>query len=179
LNNYWRIRIGQSDGASIALACAGDFPARVRGVIALSPHLFVEARTLAAIRDQIADYERGDLGARLARHHGARTAALFARLVEVWSAKPAGAGWGLEPHVARVRCPVLAIQGEDDEFFTAAQLEALARLVPQLEVLRIPGAGHYPMHQARNEVLAAAIRFIRSATAASTGISSSPPSPQR
>jgi pimeloyl-ACP methyl ester carboxylesterase len=173
------VLIGQSDGASIALACAGDFPARVRGVIALSPHLFVEARTLAAIRDQIADYERGDLGARLARHHGARTAALFARLVEVWSAKPAGAGWGLEPHVARVRCPVLAIQGEDDEFFTAAQLEALARLVPQLEVLRIPGAGHYPMHQARNEVLAAAIRFIRSATAASTGISSSPPSPQR
>jgi lipoate-protein ligase A len=173
------VLIGQSDGASIALACAGDFPARVRGVIALSPHLFVEARTLAAIRDQIADYERGDLGARLARHHGARTAALFARLVEVWSAKPAGAGWGLEPHVARVRCPVLAIQGEEDEFFTAAQLEALARLVPQLEVLRIPGAGHYPMHQARNEVLAAAIRFIRSATAASTGISSSPPSPQR
>ena len=93
----------------------------------------------------------------------------------MWDAKPAGAGWGLEEHVARVRCPVLAIQGEDDEFFSAAQLEALARLVPQLEVLRIPGAGHYPMHQARNEVLAAAIRFIR-ATSASTGISSSPPS---
>ncbi len=177
------VLIGQSDGASIALACAGAFPQRVRGVIALSPHLFVEAKTLAAIRDQIADYERGDLKARLARHHGARTDALFARLVEVWTAKPAGAGWGLEPHVARVRCPVLAIQGEDDEFFSAAQLEALGRLLPQLQVLRIPGARHYPMHQARNEVLAAAIRFIRAAipasTGASTGTSSSPPSPPR
>ena len=155
------ILIGQSDGASIALAYAGNFPARVRGVIALSPHVFREEKTLAAIRAQIADYERGDLKARLARHHGARTEALFGRLVEVWTGAPAGAGWGLEEHVARVCCPVLAIQGEDDEFFSAAQLDALGRLIPGLQALRIPGAGHYPMHQARNEVLAAAIRFVR------------------
>jgi lipoate---protein ligase len=168
------VLIGQSDGASIALAYAGSFPERVRGIIALSPHLFVEAKTLAAIRGQIADYERGDLKARLARHHGARTEALFERLVEVWTAKRAGAGWGLEPYVGRVRCPVLAIQGEDDEFFSAAQLEALSRLVSNLHVLRISGAAHYPMHQARSEVLAAAIAFIRRATAASTGTSSYP-----
>jgi pimeloyl-ACP methyl ester carboxylesterase len=174
------VLIGQSDGASIALAYAGNFPERVRGIIALSPHLFREQKTLAAIAGQIADFERGDLKARLARHHGARTDALFGRLVEVWTAEPAGAGWGLEEHVARVRCPVLAIQGEDDEFFSAAQLEALARLLPgQLQILRIPGAAHYPMHQARNEVLAAAIRFIRSVTGASTGISSSPQNRQQ
>jgi pimeloyl-ACP methyl ester carboxylesterase len=64
---------------------------------------------------------------------------------------------------------VLAIQGEDDEFFSAAQLEALSRLLPgRLETLRIPGCGHYPMHQARNEVLAAAIRFVRRVTASGT-----------
>jgi lipoate-protein ligase A len=160
------VLIGQSDGAAIALAYAGHFPERVRGVIALSPYLFREAKTLGAIAEQIADYERGDLKARLARHHGARTERLFERLVEVWTAAPAGAGWGLDEHVARVRCPVLAIQGADDEFFSAAQLEALGRLVPQLEVLRIAGAGHYPMHQARNDVLAAAIRFVRAALAA-------------
>ncbi|MCD6043550.1 MAG: putative hydrolase (alpha/beta fold protein), partial [Burkholderiales bacterium] len=116
--------------------------------------------------------------ARLRRHHGPRTERLFERLVHVWTARPTGTGWGLEAHVARVRCPVLAIQGEDDEFFSAAQLEALRRLVPHLEVIRIPGAGHYPMHQARNEVLAPVIRFIRSLTRASTGTSSSPPSPR-
>jgi pimeloyl-ACP methyl ester carboxylesterase len=66
-----------------------------------------------------------------------------------------------------VRCPVLALQGEDDEFFSAAQLEALARLLPgRLETLRISGCAHYPLHQARHEVLAAAIRFIRAALAA-------------
>jgi lipoate---protein ligase len=171
------ILLGQSDGASIALACAGTHPEFVRGVIAMSPHLFVEERTLAQIRAQIRDYEQGDLKARLRRHHGANTEALFARLVEVWMAMAPGEGWGLEPHVAQVGCPVLAIQGEDDEFFTVAQLEALERLLPgRVERLRIAGSGHYPVHQARNEVLAASIRLVRAALAsrppASTGTSS-------
>jgi len=164
------VLIGQSDGASIALAYAGAFPELVRGVIALSPHLFREARTLGAIREQIADFAHGDLKSRLRRHHGERTERLFERLVEVWTGAGPGAGWGLEPQIAKVRCPVLAIQGEDDEFFSAAQLEALAPLLPgRLETLRIPGCGHYPMHQARNEVLAAAIRFIRGVTASTMG----------
>ena len=161
------VLVGQSDGASIALAYAGEFPARVRGVIAMSPHLFREEKTLAAIAGQIADFEHGDLKARLRRHHGANTEPLFRRLVDVWTAEKAE--WTLEPCIAKVRCPVLAIQGEDDEFFSAAQLEALARLLPgRLETLRIPGCAHYPLHQARNEVLAASIRFIRTATASST-----------
>jgi lipoate-protein ligase A len=158
------ILVGQSDGASIALAYAGAHPERVRGVIALSPHLFVEARTLGQIREQVRDFETGDLKARLRRHHGASTETLFARLVEVWSAQAPGARWGLEPWVARVRCPVLAIQGEDDEFFSDLQLGALSRLLPgRVETLRIPGSRHYPLHQARNEVLAASIRLVRAA----------------
>jgi len=160
------ILVGQSDGASIALAFAGAHPGRVRGVIALSPHLFVEQRTLDQIRDQIRDFESGDLKARLRRHHGSNTEALFARLVEVWTAQAPGTQWGLESHVSQVRCPVLAIQGEDDEFFSIAQLEALAALLPgRLERLRIPGSAHYPLHQARNEVLAASIRFVQAAAA--------------
>jgi lipoate-protein ligase A len=161
------ILVGQSDGAAIGLAYAGDFPERVRGVIAMSPHLYREEKTLAAIRAQIEDFRHGDLKARLRRHHGAGTEPLFERLVQVWTAP--SVDWGLEPHIAKARCPVLAIQGEDDEFFSAAQLEALARLLPgRLETLRIPGCGHYPMHQARSDVLAAAIRFVRRVTASDT-----------
>ncbi len=160
------ILVGQSDGAAIALAFAGAHPNRVRGVIALSPHLFVETKTLKAIGDQIADFETGDLKARLARYHGNRTEALFARLVEVWTGQGAGGRWGLDELVTSVRCPVLAIQGEDDEFFSGAQLGALAALLSgRLETLRIPGCGHYPHLQARPEMLAAAIRFVQGLSA--------------
>ena len=152
-------------------------PGVVRGVIALAPHLFREEKTLAAIRAQIADFEHGDLKARLQRHHGAKTAPLFERLVEVWTAAEAETGWGLEPYVGRVRCPVLAIQGEDDEFFSAAQLAALAVLLPgRIEALRIPGCGHYPQHQARAAVLAAASRFIRELLQRPAAGASAPPS---
>jgi pimeloyl-ACP methyl ester carboxylesterase len=73
-----------------------------------------------------------------------------------------------------VRCPVLAIQGEDDEFFTAAQLDALDRLLPgRVQRLRISGSGHYPLHQARNDVLAASIRFILRACAPAAAASAS------
>ncbi|MDX1375250.1 MAG: alpha/beta fold hydrolase [Burkholderiales bacterium] len=155
------VLIGHSDGAAIALAYAGAHPQRVRGVIALAPHLYREARTLHAIDAQIADFRDGDLRARLRRYHGAKTETLFARLVETWTAGAPGEGWGLEPQLRGVTCPVLALQGEDDEFFSAAQLEALAALLPgRVQTLRIPQCGHYPQHQARKPVLAAMAAFL-------------------
>lgn len=157
------ILIGQSDGASIALAFAGAHPESVRGVVAISPHLYREARTVDAIRTQISDFNHGDLKARLQRHHGGKAETLFERLVEVWTADEAAAGWGLEPHVARIRCPVLAIQGEDDEFFSESQLEALRACAPGVvDTLRIPDCGHYPTIQARVTTVAAVAEFVRS-----------------
>ncbi|MGH8744984.1 MAG: alpha/beta fold hydrolase, partial [Burkholderiales bacterium] len=157
------ILIGQSDGASIALAFAGAHPESVRGVVAISPHLFRESRTLDAIRVQISDFEHGDLKARLQRHHGKKTEALFERLVEIWTSEEAAAGWGLEPYVSRIRCPVLAIQGENDEFFSEAQLAALQACLHQgVATLRIADCGHYPTNQARGATLAAVADFVRS-----------------
>jgi lipoate-protein ligase A len=155
------IFVGHSDGAAIALAFAGAHPERVRGVVALAPHLFREACTLTEIREQIADFEHGDLRARLARYHGAKTDILFRRLVELWTAEP-HPGWQLEPLVAGVRSPVLAVHGADDPYFSAAQLDRLAALVRgRFERLVVPRVRHMPHLEARRAVLEAATRFIR------------------
>ena len=154
------ILVGHSDGAAIALAFAGAHPDLVRGVVAIAPHLFREPRTVAAIAEQIADFEHGDLKARLARYHGSKTDRLFRRLVEAWTGEPQRA-CGIEPYVGRVRCPVLAIQGTEDEFFTRAQLDALGDLVPgPIETCLLPGCGHAPHHQAGRALVTAAARFI-------------------
>jgi lipoate---protein ligase len=154
------ILVGHSDGAAIALAFAGAFPDAVRGIVAIAPHSFREPRTAAAIAEQIADFERGDLKARLARYHGAKTELLFQRLVEIWS-EPGVPSWGLEPYLAHIRCPVLAIQGEEDEFFGRAQIERLAALVPgPIETLFLRDCGHAPHHQAAKPLVAAVAGFV-------------------
>ena len=58
-------------------------------------------------------------------------------------------------------CPLLAIQGEDDEYGTPAQVEAIvAGSRGPAEALLIPDCGHAPHTQQREAVLAAMARFI-------------------
>lgn len=133
----------------------------MRGVVAIAPHTFREEQTRTAIDEQIADFERGDLKARLARYHGAKTEQLFARLVEVWTAD-GSASWGLEPYLERIQCPVLAIQGAEDEFFSSAQIDRLSGLCPDpVAAIRLPRCGHAPHHQAPKPLIAAVVDFVR------------------
>jgi lipoate---protein ligase len=154
------VLIGHSDGAAIALAFAGAFPHLVCGVVAIAPHLFREERTFAAIADQIREFEHGDLKARLARYHGRRTELLFGRLVDTWTGDEAPHG-DIESLVRGVQCPVLVIQGTEDEFFTRAQVDALCALMAApVETCYLPGYGHAPHQQAGGVVIDAAARFI-------------------
>ncbi len=155
------ILIGHSDGAAIALAYAGAFPEEVEAVVAIAPHLFREERTRMAIAEQIADFEQGDLKARLMRYHGTKTEHLFRRLVEIWTAEHAPS-WGLEPYLARIRCPVLAIQGTEDEFFSKAQIEALSALCrAPLKTISLPDCGHAPHHQKPKPLTLAIADFVQ------------------
>lgn len=154
------ILIGHSDGAAIALTFAGAYPDQVAGVVAIAPHLFREQRTVEGIAAQIRDFEQGDLKARLARYHGGKTDRLFGRLVDAWTGDEPR-DWDIKGYVGRIRCPVLAIQGTADEFFTRAQLDALCELVPQqIETLLLNGCSHAPHQQATSAVVEAITRFI-------------------
>jgi lipoate-protein ligase A len=154
------VLIGHSDGAVIALAFAGGFPHLVSGVVAIAPHLFREERTVAAIADQIKDFELGDLKPRLARYHGHKTELLFGRLVEAWTGDRPPYG-RIERYIRAIHCPVLLIQGTEDEFFTDAQIDRLRALVPaRVEVCWLPGCGHAPHQQAVAAVVTAAARFV-------------------
>jgi lipoate---protein ligase len=174
------ILIGHSDGAAIALAFAGAFPHLVCGVIAIAPHLFREERTITGIAGQIREFEHGDLKGRLARYHGRRTELLFGRLVEAWTGDEAPHG-DIKSFVRGVRCPVLAIQGADDEFFTRAQVDALCALVAApVETCYLPDCGHAPHQQAAGVVIDAAARFItRVASQAGHADRDAPAAPSR
>ncbi len=154
------ILIGHSDGGSIALIFAAAWPERVRGIVTEAAHVFVEEVTLAGIREAVRIYDSSDLPKRLSRYHGGNTEGAFRGWADIWLS-PAFREWNIEDCLAGVHCPVLAIQGLDDEYGTPAQVAAIVRGVSgPAEPLLVSGCGHIPHHQARRRVLDAMTRFV-------------------
>lgn len=153
------VLVGHSDGASIALIHAGaGHP--VRGVAVMAPHVFIEPVCLASIRAAVQAFETTDLAARLGRYHrDARKT--FYGWADVWTEENFKS-WDIrEDYLTRIRCPVLAIQGQGDEYGTMAQLDDIARRVPgPCELLKLENCGHIPFRDQPETTLAAVTRFI-------------------
>ena len=64
-------------------------------------------------------------------------------------------------NVTKITCPVLALQGEDDEYGTPAQVEGIAEHVSgPVNAVLIPKCGHIPHFQAKKKVIVEMTRFI-------------------
>jgi pimeloyl-ACP methyl ester carboxylesterase len=154
------VLVGHSDGGTIALLFAAAHPRMAAAVVAEAAHVFVEEITLAGIRAAVAAYAATDLPARLARYHGEKTDGLFRAWHETWLS-PAFRDWNTGAELSRVTCPTLVLQGEADEYGTAAQVEAIARGVAgPVESELLPGCAHVPHHQAADAVLERVARFL-------------------
>ena len=147
---------GHSDGATIALLHAARHP--VSGVVAVAPHVFVEDVSIASIEVARSAFEAGDLRRGLAKHHGDPESA-FRGWNDVWLS-PEFRAWNIEAEIAQITCPVLAVQGENDEYGTLAQIHAIERRLPKTRLLVLADCGHSP-HRDRPDVLSReAGRFI-------------------
>ena len=151
--------IGHSDGASIALIFAGSFPDVPCGIAVMAPHVFVEDVTLAGIRQARAAWANTDLPQKLARYHHERAPRVFNDWNDTWLA-PAFGDWNIEEYLARIACPVLAIQGEDDEYATMRQIEAIGERLPGTQLLKLARCGHTPQRDQQAAVLAALTAFV-------------------
>jgi pimeloyl-ACP methyl ester carboxylesterase len=154
--------IGHSDGGSIAAIHAGAVrDARVRGVVLIAAHFFVEELNIASIAAIRATYEEGDLRARLARYHRDVDVA-FRGWNDAWL-DPRFRAFDITEHVARIPVPVLALQGAEDPYGTAEQLRVLERVaLCPVETRLIAGARHAPHLEAKDATLAAIVPFVLS-----------------
>jgi len=149
---------GHSDGGSIALLHAATFPAVAGGVVAVAPHVMVEDVSIESIRAARTAYLTTDLRARLARYHDDPDSAFWG-WNDVWL-DPEFRDWSILAMLRHVQCPVLAIQGEDDEYGTLAQIDAIARTVAGSESVVLRGSGHSPHRDRPDALTRAAIDFI-------------------
>lgn len=152
------VLFGHSDGASIALIYAAKPGSEVAGIIALAPHVKVEDLTIQGIAAAKTAYMETDLRARLSRHH-ADVDSTFWGWNRIWL-DPAFRSWNIENLLSSIRCPILAIQGEGDEYGTMEQIASIARAAPDSRLLVLPACRHSPHRDQPQAVLAAAQEFV-------------------
>ncbi len=161
------ILLGHSDGGSIALIHAGSGagPAPL-GVITMAAHLFVETVSTISIAKARVAYEEGGLRAKLARFHDDVDGAFYSWNC-TWLLPDFIRGFNIEADVARTRCPITAIQGTEDEYGTAKQLDAIrAKSQGRAEIVVIPKCRHSPHRDEREATLAAIQRHVARVRAA-------------
>ena len=152
------ILVGHSDGASIALIHAGSDVLPVRALILEAPHVFVEEVSTASIAAARDAYMKSDLRQKLERYH-ADVDSAFRGWNDAWLS-PEFRNWNIEEYLPRITCPVLAIQGEGDEYGSLAQIEAIERGVEgPFQKLILRRCGHSPHRDQESAVLEAMAEF--------------------
>ena len=150
---------GHSDGGSIALLHASRFP--TAAVVSVAAHIFTEDFGIRSIEAARTAYESTDLRAKLSRYH-ADVDSAFRGWNDVWL-DPAFRAWNIEAELDTIACPLLVVQGVDDEYGTMAQVHGIARHVPHAQVLAMPGCGHSPHRDQPDALIAATGAFMQRA----------------
>lgn len=160
--------IGHSDGATIAALHAAHVPdARITGIVLMAPHFFVEEVAIEGVKRALAAYEAGPLRVRLARYHDDVDGA-FHGWNDTWR-NPDFRDWSIEADLNRITVPVLAIQGQDDDYGTLKQFDPLREHVKGLfDELVLEECGHSPFVDKPDET-SSAVRHFAAATGLLTG----------
>lgn len=161
------VLVGHSDGGSIALIHAGGVrDRRLCGLVLEAPHVFVEDVSVESIRRAGELYRAGPLKSALERHHGGNTECAFRGWNGVWL-DPAFRSWNIEEYLPRISVPVLVIQGEEDEYGTLRQVEAIERgCAGPVKSVLLRGCGHSPHRDRPDRTLDEIASFVATAPGA-------------
>ena len=149
---------GHSDGGSIALIHAALFTHNAAGVIVAAPHVFVEEISVTSIAQTRETYLQTDLRSKLARYHNDVDSAFWG-WNDIWL-NPAFLAWNIEALLPQITCPLLAIQGVNDEYGTMAQIDSIAQAVSQAQLVKLENCGHSPHRDQPQAVIDAVKKFI-------------------
>lgn len=165
LNIVNPVLVGHSDGASIALIHAGVGRRLVRGLVLMAPHVFVEDITIQSIEAAKVAFDNTDLLSKLGRYHDDAQSA-FRGWNDIWL-DPAFRHWNIEEYLSGIDCPLLAIQGENDNYGSHAQIDLIRNQVPgRVQTLMLPECGHSPHVDQSDATLRAIKQFVVSLPAA-------------
>jgi pimeloyl-ACP methyl ester carboxylesterase len=154
------VLLGHSDGGSIALLHAALTTRPVTALVVMAPHVLVEDVSIASIEAAKVTYETTDLRDKLGCYH-ADVDSAFRGWNDIWL-DPDFRSWNIESVLPAIRCPILAIQGEDDEYGTMQQIERIATgaINTRVELVKLANCRHSPQRDQPDAVIAAVRRFL-------------------
>jgi pimeloyl-ACP methyl ester carboxylesterase len=150
---------GHSDGGTIALLYAAQFPDSVAGIIVLAPHIVIEQLSLDSIASAKVSYETTVLKERLGKFHADVDSAFYG-WNDMWL-NPAFTVCDTDQVLPNISCPVLAIQSVDDPYGTMAQIDGIKSAVPHTQLLKLTDCGHSPHRDQTAAVTQAVTAFVQ------------------
>lgn len=148
---------GHSDGGSISLIHAGGANRPLTGIIVMAPHVMNELISVSSIQAAKAAWANTNLREKLSKFH-ADVDSAFWGWNDIWL-NPEFLAWNIEEYLPRIECPVMAIQGEDDEYGTMEQIDRIGRGARDVELVKLADCRHSPHKDQPAAVIAAVAEF--------------------
>jgi pimeloyl-ACP methyl ester carboxylesterase len=147
------IALGHSVGGSMAVVVAARLPELCQAVITESAQPYVEDQTLRSIAAAKVKFSVPAELAKLERYHRDKARWVVDAWTDTWLSREFR-DWNIRAELAEMKCPLLAIHGEKDEYGSVAFPEVLSTLSGgPSEKLILPGCGHIPHREMELKVL--------------------------
>lgn len=134
--------IGHSDGGTIGAYFAARYPDLVCCFISVAAHIYVEPKMETGILAVKKSFDE-DVRFRnsLQRVHGDRYHQVFMDWFNGWLT-PKNLSWDIRSELSLIRCPVLVIQGEQDEHATPTHASNMVEAITGADLYMVPGGRH-------------------------------------
>jgi len=151
--------LGHSVGGGMAVNIASRDP-DCEAVITVSAQAFVEDITIKGIEHAKNIFSQPEQIARLQRWHGSKAKWVLHAWTDIWLSAEFSS-WSLHPAIGNMRCPVLAIHGENDEYGSCAFPEFISKnSAGYSRMLLLKNCGHMPHKEKSREVICAVEEFL-------------------
>jgi len=154
------ILYGHSDGGSIALIFGGKYSLLTHSIITEAAHVFVEQVTLDGIKPAEIAFKNQKLNG-LKKYHGENFTNVFYAWVNIWN-HPSFLNWNIETELRKINCPLLSIQGTNDQYGTLKQIESIkTNTKGKTTTFILDNCGHAPFKEKKTEVIKEIITFLK------------------
>jgi pimeloyl-ACP methyl ester carboxylesterase len=148
---------GHSVGGGMAIETAAWLQNSVSAVVTISAQAFVEARTIEGVTSAERDMRSPEIRAKLARSHGDKAEWVVDAWTKTWLA-PEFRNWSLDATLAEIKCPVLAIHGDRDEYGSLEHPKRISEDRGRVHIMA--DVGHVPHREDEKRLVDVIKRFV-------------------